>query len=59
MRAVYTPAAARRITAILFVAQSLGSAALIANATVNPIVGATLSGRDASNSVVKISFQEG
>lgn len=44
---VYTPRAARRITAILFVAQSLGSAALIANATVNPIVGAALSRRDA------------
>ena len=47
MRMSYTPGAARRIMPILFVTQSLGSAALIANATVNPIVGATLSGRDA------------
>jgi len=47
MHWVYTPGAARRITAVLFVAQSLGSAALIANATVNPIIGATLSGQDA------------
>ncbi len=47
MSTISTPRAARRITAILFVAQSIGSAALIANATVNPIVGATLSGRDA------------
>ena len=47
MGTTYTPGAARRITTILFVAQSLGSAALIANATINPIVGATLSGRDA------------
>lgn len=43
----YTPGAARRITTILFVAQSIGSAALIANAAVNSIVGATLSGQDA------------
>lgn len=40
------PSVTRRIIATLFVAQSLGSAALIANAAVNPIIGATLSGRD-------------
>src|SRR4029079_14838851 len=43
----YTPAAARRIVTTLFITQCFGSAALIANATVNAIVGATLSGRDA------------
>jgi MFS family permease len=43
----YSPAVARRIAATLFITQSLGSAALIANATVNPIVGARLSGQDA------------
>src|SRR5215208_173230 len=43
----YSTRAARRITWILFVAQGLGSAALIANTTVNPIVGAELSGSDA------------
>src|SRR5689334_22769527 len=42
----YTPAAARRIVATLFITQCFGSAALIANATVSAIVGATLSGRD-------------
>jgi MFS family permease len=47
MRTVFTSGAARHITMLLFVSQSIGSAALIANATVNPIVGATLSGRDA------------
>ncbi|HET9222278.1 MAG TPA: MFS transporter, partial [Roseiflexaceae bacterium] len=47
MTVAYSPGAARRITWTLFVAQSLGSAALIANATVNPIVGAQLSGNDA------------
>src|SRR5262245_65915875 len=47
MTVVYSDGAARRITWILFVAQSIGSAALIANATVNPIVGAELSGNDA------------
>jgi MFS family permease len=36
--------AARRITYVLFIAQSLGSAALIANATVNAIVGVELGG---------------
>ena len=43
----YSTRAARRITWTLFVVQGLGSAALIANATVNPIVGAELSGREA------------
>jgi MFS family permease len=47
MTVVYSAGAARRITWTLFVAQSLGSAALIANATVNPIIGAQLSGSDA------------
>src|SRR5262245_45551750 len=47
MSVAYSAGAARRITWTLFVAQSLGSAALIANATVNPIVGAKLSGSDA------------
>src|SRR5512142_1193710 len=46
MGIAYTPAAARRIVTTLFIAQCLGSAALIANATVNAIVGVTLSGRD-------------
>src|SRR5690349_9901625 len=39
MTVAYSEGAARRITWTLFVAQSIGSAALIANATVNPIVG--------------------
>src|SRR5262245_66685399 len=47
MDVTYSAKAARRITWTLFVTQSLGSAALIANATVNPIVGAKLSGSDA------------
>src|SRR5262245_9237450 len=47
MDVTYSAKAARRITWTLFVTQSLGSAALIANATVNAIVGAKLSGRDA------------
>jgi MFS family permease len=47
MTVAYSAGAARRITWTLFVAQSLGSAALIANATVNPIIGAQLSGSDA------------
>lgn len=37
--------AARRITAVLFVSQSMASAAFIANIAVNAIVGAELSGR--------------
>src|SRR5215212_10341498 len=43
----YSTRAARRITWTLFVAQGLASAALIANGTVNPIIGAELSGREA------------
>src|SRR5438105_10871530 len=46
MTITYTPAVARRIVTTLFITQCFGSAALIANATVNAIVGATLSGRD-------------
>jgi MFS family permease len=46
MISTHSSAAARRIVAILFISQCLGSAALIANATVNSIVGAKLSGRD-------------
>jgi len=38
---------ARRITATLFVAQSLGSAAFIATVAINSIIGAKLSGRPA------------
>jgi MFS family permease len=44
---LYSPAAARRIATTLFVTQSLASAGLIANATINPIIGARLSGQDA------------
>ena len=47
MTVAYSAGAARRITWTLFVAQSIGSAALIANATVNPIVGVELSGQKA------------
>ncbi len=43
----YTPRLARRLTATLFVVQSLASASLIANAAVNPIIGARLGGTDA------------
>ena len=46
MTTAYNSTSARRIVTILFITQCLGSAALIANATVNAIVGATLSGRD-------------
>src|SRR6266536_3208022 len=46
MSTPYPATAARRIVTTLFITQCLGSAALIANATVNAIVGATLSGRD-------------
>jgi MFS family permease len=44
MTSPYSPSAARRLTRILFAAQCLSSAALIANIQVNPIVGARLSG---------------
>ncbi len=46
MSITYSPSAARRIITTLFISQSLGSAALIANATVNPIAAVALSGRD-------------
>jgi MFS family permease len=42
----FSPTVSRRIVTTLFITQCLGSAALIANATVNPIVGAKLAGRD-------------
>lgn len=42
----FDPAAARRIAATLFITQSLASAGLIANATINPIIGAQLSGQE-------------
>src|SRR5947207_15690493 len=47
----YSTGAARRVTWTLFATQSLASAALIANGTVNPIVGKELSGRDALGGV--------
>lgn len=47
MTKLFATGAARRITWTLFVTQSLASAALIANAVVNPIIGAQLSGLDA------------
>src|SRR5436853_6335037 len=47
MSKAYSTSAGRRIAWTLFVTQSLASAALIANATVNPIIGSTLSGQDA------------
>jgi MFS family permease len=40
----YSPRIARRLTNVLFIAQCLSSAALIANVQVNPIVSARLSG---------------
>ncbi|HMO56825.1 MAG TPA: MFS transporter, partial [Roseiflexaceae bacterium] len=43
----YTPRLGRRLIAILFATQSLASAGLIATFTVNPIVGARLSGNEA------------
>jgi MFS family permease len=43
---IVEPKIGQRIAQILFITQSLGSAALIANATVNPIVGAKLGGSD-------------
>lgn len=47
MSIAYTPTVGRRLVAILFATQSLASAGLIATFTVNPIVGARLSGNDA------------
>ena len=44
MTSSYSPAIARRLTSVLFAAQCLSSAALIANIQVNSIVGAKLSG---------------
>ena len=43
---IVEPKIGQRIAQILFITQSLGSAALIANATVNPIVGSKLGGSD-------------
>ncbi len=43
---IVEPKIGQRIAQILFITQSLGSAALIANATVNPIIGAKLGGGD-------------
>ncbi|MGA2765358.1 MAG: MFS transporter [Spirochaetia bacterium] len=45
-RSVSLPAAARRITAVLFAAQCLGSAAFIAIATVGPILAVRLSAHE-------------
>ena len=47
MQANTSAGIARRLIAVLFVAQCLGSAALIANIQVNPIIGARLGGSDA------------
>ncbi|NJN44830.1 MAG: hypothetical protein HC806_09020 [Anaerolineae bacterium] len=54
----YAPAA-RKITASLFAAQSLASAALIATGTVNTIVGAELSGNPAWAGVPSAVLQFG
>lgn len=43
---IVDPKVGQRIASILFITQSLGSAALISNATVNPIIGAKLGGSD-------------
>lgn len=43
---IVDPKIGQRIASILFITQSLGSAALISNATVNPIIGAKLGGSD-------------
>lgn len=43
---IVDPKIGQRIAQILFITQSLGSAALISNATVNPIVGSKLGGSD-------------
>ncbi len=47
MNTPYPANVGQRIAATLFVTQSIASAALIANVTVNPILGAQLSGNDA------------
>ena len=43
---IVDPKIGQRIAQILFITQSLGSAALISNATVNPIIGSKLGGSD-------------
>lgn len=43
---IVDPKIGQRIAAMLFVTQSFGSAALISNATVNPIIGSKLGGSD-------------
>ena len=43
---IVDPKIGQRIAQILFITQSLGSAALISNATVNPIIGSKLGGGD-------------
>lgn len=45
MTSDFSPATTRRIMITLFASQSLASAAFVANATINPIVGAGLSGQ--------------
>src|SRR5712691_10108452 len=44
MNSQYSPGVSRRLMITLFASQSLASAAFVANATVNPIAGAELSG---------------
>src|SRR5260370_39022854 len=44
MSSDYSPGVSRRLMITLFPSQSLASAAFVANATVNPIAGAELSG---------------
>src|SRR5260370_42592801 len=44
MSSDYSPGVSRRLMITLFASQSLASAAFVANATINPIVGAELSG---------------
>src|SRR5437870_2267317 len=45
MKTTVSPAVTRRIMITLFASQSLASAAFVANNTINPIVGAELSGQ--------------
>jgi MFS family permease len=52
-------AAARNITLILFIAQSMGSAAFISTATINTIVGTQLSGNSSLSGVPSAVFQVG
>src|SRR5258706_7605458 len=44
MKPAFSPGVTRRIMVTLFASQSLASAAFVANTTINPIVGAELSG---------------